>query len=482
MKYATLDDGGVGNTDWTELTPNSPSYYFVPEDGALREEYERGWKITEAMPVNSVGIATARDALTIHFSQGDTWNVVEDFISLPEDEARQKYGLGKDARDWKVVFAQKDLKDSGPTRQRLAEVYYRPFDVRHTYYTGNSRGFHCMPRSTVMDHFFQHDNTGLVTSRLTKGEDFAHAQMTKHITEVICMSPKTSNNGFVFPLWLYPRESTDLLDSAPRERAPNLAPAFVAALTKAVGKTPSPEDTLAYIYAILYAPSYRARYADFLKRDFPRVPLTTDHELFDTLVAIGTELIALHTMQTTLPRITGFPEAGGNEVVKVRFTLATPPSERRGSMRSIGGMQPGTAKSHPPRSPFVAKGEEAVGSREARGNVVMRSESHPPRSPFVPKGEAKAALPKREGGAGRVWINDAQYFEGVPEAVWAMHIGGYRVAEKWLKDRKGRALSYDDLSHYQNVIATLARTLALQTGIDDAIESAGGWPLCWPRG
>jgi hypothetical protein len=295
-----------------------------------------------------------------------------------------------------------------------------------------------MPRPAVMQHFFQHDNLGLVTSRLTKGENFAHAQMTRHITEVICMSPKTSNNGFVFPLWLYPRADEDLLDAAPKQKTANLAPAFVTALIEAVGVTPTPEDTLAYIYAILYAPSYRARYADFLKRDFPRVPLTTDRALFDKLVAIGRELIALHTMQTVLPRITGFPVAGSNEVAKVRCAAATPPSERRGSMRSIGGMQPGEAKSHPPRSPFV---------------------------------------PKREETTGRVWINDAQYFDDVPEAVWDMHIGGYRVAEKWLKDRKGRQLSYDDLTHYQKVVAALARTLDLQALLDRAIDSSGGWPL-----
>ena len=78
---------------------------------------------------------------------------------------------------------------------------------------------------------------------------------------------------------------------------------------------------------------------------------------------------------------------------------------------------------------------------------------------------------------GRVHINPAQYFDGVPQAVWDMHIGGYRVAEKWLKDRKGRMLSYDDLTHYQAVIAVLARTLHLQAQLDAAIASAGGWPL-----
>ena len=144
---------------------------------------------------------------------------------------------------------------------------------------------------------------------------------------------------------------------------------------------------------------------DFLRRDFPRVPLTSDTNLFKKLVALGHELIGLHTLQTAPARITGFPVAGSNEVGKVRFGI--------------------------------------------------------------------------EAGAptGRVWINDAQYFDGVPQAVWDMHIGGYRVAEKWLKDRKGRLLGYDDITHYQHTLAALARTLAIQAELDAAVHAAGGWPL-----
>jgi hypothetical protein len=174
-----------------------------------------------------------------------------------------------------------------------------------------------------------------------------------------------------------------------------------------------PEETLAYIYALLYAPSYRARYADFLKRDFPRVPLTSDRALLDSLLEAGRELIALHTMQIILPRITRFDVAGGSEVVKVRWVP-----------------DPSPANPHP-------DGSET----------------------------------------GRIYINPAQYFDGVPQAVWDTHIGGYRVAEKWLKDRKGRKLSYDELTHYQSVIAALARTIELQSDIDVAIVKAGGWPL-----
>lgn len=403
-KYAALDAQDVEKLTWTELQSASPNYYFVPQDAELAEEYKKGWKITEAMPVNSVGIATARDALTVHFSEEGAWKTASDFASISVEEARAKYNLGKDARDWKVAFAQKDLNESGPSRGQLARVLYRPFDVRHTYYTGRSRGFHCMPRAAVMDHIFCHENIALVTSRLTKGEDFAHAQATRHITEVICMSPKTSNNGFVFPLWLYLSKSpTDLLDSAHTERRPNLAPDFLEQFQAAIGHALAPEDALAWIYAILYTPGYRTRYADFLKRDFPRIPLPSSRALFDQLVPIGRELIALHVMEQVQPRITSYPVAGSSVVDNVRYAPGEP--------------------------------------------------------------------------IGRVYINPQQYFDGVPQQIWDMHIGGYRVAEKWLKDRKGRELSYDDLTHYQNVIAALARTLELQAELDAAIVAAGGWPL-----
>lgn len=403
-KYAMLDASDVRNTEWTQLEPTAPNYYFVWEDAETRNEYETLWKITDVMPVNSVGIATARDKLSIHFTADDIWTTVQEFSKLPAEEAREKYHLRRDARDWKVHLAQEDLLSSGPNRERVTPVLYRPFDTRYTYYTGRSRGFHCMPRPAVMQHLFQRSNIALITSRLTKGETFAHAQMATTITEVICMSPKTSNNGFVFPLWLYSDDS-ELLDRDADEKQANIAHEFAEALCRSVGRPATPEDTLAWIYAILYAPSYRQRYGDFLKRDFPRVPLPGSADLFGRLITLGHELISLHTMAQRCARITGFPEAGSNVVDKPRWSL-----------------------------------------------------------------QAGQAL-------GRVYINRQQYFEGVPATVWEQRIGGYRVAEKWLKDRKGRALSYDELEHYQQVIAALARTLDLQAEIDAAINHAGGWPL-----
>lgn len=156
-------------------------------------------------------------------------------------------------------------------------------------------------------------------------------------------------------------------------------------------------------------------------------------------------------MDTTLPRITGYPVAGSNEVVKPRWAK--------------------DPKSTPPRpspSPAAKGRETSANSTPASKDGLHSSALSLSRS----EGEGRGGV-----ALGRVYINTDQYFDGMPQAVWDMHIGGYRVAEKWLKDRKGRELSYDDLSHYQSVIAALARTLELQTALDTTIQFAGGWPL-----
>ena len=76
---------------------------------------------------------------------------------------------------------------------------------------------------------------------------------------------------------------------------------------------------------------------------------------------------------------------------------------------------------------------------------------------------------------GRVWINKKQYFENVPNEVWDFHIGGYQVCEKWLKDRKGRTLSYDDINHYMKIVSAISETIRIMAEIDETIEEHGGW-------
>ncbi len=472
-----LETHSLPDTPWQALQPALPQLLLVPRDETDAAEYERGWKVTDIFPVNSVGIVTARDSLTIHFTKESLTHTAERFSKLPVEEARDQFKLGKDVRDWTVAGAQRDLNDTrrpatkadGTALQpeppksawpldlsRVVPIAYRPFDTRFTYFTGKSKGFHCMPRSQVMQHLSNpadFPNLALVTSRLTKGESFAHAQITDKITEVICMSPQTSNNGFVFPLWLLPKQSDpnqppgawaagrsvqvkeetaqragDTERSAlplrllATQRSPNLAPAFLAALAQALDRPVAgphglpegvtPEEVLAYVYAVLHAPSYRSRYAGFLKSDFPRIPLlnqalapvdsaqaaTKFIAIWNALLPLGQQLIELHLLKNVPAALrVRFAVQGNNEVEKPRFEN------------------------------------------------------------------------------GRVWINASQYFDGVPVDTWSFKVGGYQVCEKWLKDRKGRQLDFADIQHYGSVVAALTRTRELMQEID-AIANDQLWP------
>jgi hypothetical protein len=169
-----------------------------------------------------------------------------------------------------------------------------------------------------------------------------------------------------------------------------------------------PEDIFHYAYAVFHSPGYRSRYGEFLKIDFPRLPLTVNLELLRALARLGGELTALHLLES--PK------------------LDKPITE------FIGGRQP---------------------------EVEMISWSH-----------------------NTVWIDKAQTtgFQRVREDVWNFHIGGYQVCQKWLKDRKGRKLSKDDIAHYHKIVIALTQTIRIMAEIDEVIEAHGGWPGAFVTG
>lgn len=399
-KYSYLNNHSVNYTQWKTLNPQTPFYLFVPQNTALLPEYEHGWKVTDIMPINSVGVLTARDSLTIHWTNNDTWKIVTDFVNLAPEQARIKYNLGEDARDWKVTMAQQDLKGSGLSKNKIVPILYRPFDTHYTYYTGNSRGFHCMPRSKVMRHMVSGENLGMQLCRQIVSDTWRHILATNLLTDDCHVSNKTRERGYTFPLYLYPETQTER--NMGMIRCSNLSKDFLNAITSKLGYTPTPETIFYYIYAIFHSPTYRNRYAEFLKIDFPRVPLTSDNELFRQLAAYGEELVALHLMKS--PKLnnltTQFVDAEGNRVVDAGH-------------------------------PKFSQSEITINRKGDR-------------------------------------------FIGVHENVWNFHVGGYQVCQKWLKDRKGRSLSNEDILHYQGIVVALKETIELMAKIDAAIP---GFPI-----
>ncbi len=431
-KYEWLSKNDIRptETDWTELSPNSPYYFFVERDESRRKEYEAGCKINNILTENNVGIVTARDSLTIQQTANNIWDTVNDFASLPPEEARSKYSLGKDVQSWKVHLAQTDLNTSPLKKNKIVPILYRPFDTRFTYYTGKSGGFICRPIYKIMCHMLRGENLGLTIGRAGQVIDQGEWDIvfcTKNITE-FNLYRRGGNN--IFPLYLYPKGETNNLfvdsdwPAGKDGRIPNLSREFVEEFAESVKlefvsdgvgdlkKTFGPEDVFHYIYAVFHSLEYRRRYAEFLKIDFPRVPLPKSKPLLRKFCDVGEKLVKLHLMESPIledeKKRPKFPEEG-NSVVEKGY----------------------------------------------------------------PKYVAHANRPQK----GKVYINKDQYFEGVRPEVWEFHIGGYQVCEKWLKDRRQRELSYEDISHYEKIVVALGETIRLMKQIDEVIDAHGGWPL-----
>ncbi|GAB1406432.1 DNA methyltransferase [Thermomonas brevis] len=398
-KYAALDNGDVASWEWAAVEVKEPAFLFNFRDEKIVQEYERNFRLGEVFgEINEPvpGFATQHDDFAISWGpQTAVAKVAALLATRDETEAREQFNLCTQSQ-WQYQRAKSELPHVD-LDEALLSLSYRPFDTR---WTVDNRNVLVHRRRRITDQMLR-PNLALVMPK--NAEAFGGVDQGPYfvVSRPADLNLYRRGGAYLLPLWVH---GSDLLIITPSTGRPNLAPQFLEDFATAIGHAPAPEDVLAWIYAVLYTPSYRSRYADQLKRDFPRIPLPPNAALYQRLRDIGAELIALHVMDQTLPRITRFDVAGDNRVDKVRWS--------------------------------------ADGS-----------------------------------GTGRVWINATQHFDRVPQAVWDMHIGGYRVAEKWLKDRKARALSYDDLEHYQRVIAALARTLELQDELDAAIARAGGWPL-----
>ena len=315
-RYKKLSETDVQSTAWCELQPSSSYYLFLPQETDYSAEYETGWIITDIFDVHSVGMATGRDKLTIHRTAEAVRETVTGFASFSVDEARERHGLPRDTHHWQTHRAQVDIRNHPDVEQHITPIHYRPFDTRWTYYTGQS-GFHSRPNYNIMRHL-QKENVALSICNIVTSSIWQHVLITDKITEKCYISNRGSESGHVFPLYLYPDSGGLGLEA---ERELNFKPAFLTAFSESL-KLPqtapfglpegtAPEKILAYIYAVLYSPTYRERYYEFLKYDFPRIPLPQDIDQFRNLAALGQELINWHLLKNvSRPEVAPIEERG----------------------------------------------------------------------------------------------------------------------------------------------------------------------------
>ncbi len=352
-KYEFLDKATIDSVGYKEIIPKAPMYFFVPKDFGLQNEYDKGFIVSNLFIQNSMGVTTGHDKELVSFKPFGT-----------------------------------------PTN---VEYFYRPFDNMWLDYDTSKV---VRARETIMRHL-QKDNIAICLIKVNSSVDgLFKVFATSGVTDKTLLSSKDNTN--VFPLYIYKE------NMGKEERIVNFNKNLYDSIAKGLNYLPCyddnilvdptseydgvlyPQDLFDYIYAVLHRPSYRERYKEFLKIDFPRIPYPTDWEKFRDLVEKGEELRLLHLMED-LPSKTGvsFPAAGTMQVDCYRWQ------------------------------------------------------------------------------DNRVYINSDQYFEGVPESAWNFYIGGYQPAQKWLKDRKGLTLRFEDVKHYQRIIYVLQQTERIMNEIDN---------------
>lgn len=383
-KYETLDKNNWSNIEWNQLETPDPNYFFIPKNYELQAKYEKYFKVSSLLTVNTSGIQTHRDNLVIANTDKELSNKIRCFFENT-DKAMLDLGL-KETKSWKTANA---LQNNTIDNTKITSICYRPFDIKSIYYDSKliDRG-----RENIMKHFLGKENIGLCLMRsLVNIKTFKTVFITKNILDKNFYGFQT----YLFPLYLY-----NINMDGSYEKTPNFDTEILKVIESQLGlkleKDFSPEDLLDYIYALLHSPSYREKYQEFLKIDFPRVPYPKDKETFWGLVKLGSQLRNYHLMEHAKIEkyITTYPKSGDNIVVK--------------------------------------------------------------------------KYPKYKEG--KVYINETQYFDNVPEVAWKFYIGGYQPAQKWLKDRREQELSMEDIMHYQKIIVALTNTDRLMKEIDEIIK------------
>ena len=412
-KYAFLSGNTLSSIKWNIVQTLEPTLFFVPKDFSLKLNYDKGFSISELMQITNSGVTTDRDTLFYDYDDNILENRIKTLLSGNiSSEFIEKFNV-KDSSSYKITERIKNVKFD---KTYLTECQYRPFDYMYCYYDPKiiSR-----PGEAALKHINNHENLGLILMRKQQNiPDFKTVLVTTAIIDKNFFGFQT----YVFPLYLYPSESELGFDT---ERKPNLDETIWRTIENWVK------------YGQAYKPLTANEQSGELGFDAaPEEPhFLTPEDIFDYIYGV------LHSPH--------FREKY-KEFLKVDF----------------------------PRIPYPKNAEEFEHYKECGHQLRELHLMHNvPEGPvrFDNLGNGKVEYirwqwNKDDSYSGNVWINDAQCFSNVPTKAWEMYIGGYQPAQKWLKDRKGRVLSTEDIEHYEKIISVLLETNRIMQKMDNPIE------------
>lgn len=393
--------------EWQEVRLDKPMYYFANKDNAGKTQYEKGVRVNDLFRLHSTGIVTMGDNFIVAESKEELQRRVMGLLegAYTEQELNQKFGLGKNYAKW-VLANRSGLSFN---EDKIIPFSYRPFDKRYTYFDNKLVWRH---REKVMQHFLLGENIGLDICRQIISNSFSHVFVVDAVTDDSFVSNKSRERGYVLPLYLYHDDGT---------RTANLDTAVVKNLLQSLQVV-----IAGATYGLEFVPDATIKDEQVYRDDIKQFTLVCPEDLLDYAYAV------LHTPKY-LEKY--------NELLKVDFPRI--PKPRNGAQFWD----------------LVERG------RQLRSLHLMHSSIlDQPITIYPIMGTDEIERVDYEDG--KVWINQEQYFGNIPNTAWNHYVGGYQPAQKYLKDRRGRKLSNEEIEHYQKIITVLTRTIEFMSQLD----------------
>ena len=409
-KYIACTNNSLETIKWARLKPNKPFYFLSQQNEKGRKQYDTGWSVRDIFPLNNTGIVSKRDKIAFHFEQNTLIKVLKDFQNLPEEELKRKYEF-KESRDGKVDFVKIHILEYGIEEKFLQKILYRPFDKRWTYYTDKSKGFLGWPVYDVMRHMLAGENVGLIATRVNRQVRLGYFFAANQLTDFHILD-SAGDSTYLFPLYLYPEPGEQKGRKGELSfEEPNLQK-----------KT----ENFSLEFRKFIDTKYKRRY--------------TPEEIFGYIYAV------LHAP--------GYREKY-KEFLKSDFPRV-PFVDDRKKFEKLSALGWELAETHLMRDGAINQLKRAyknMGAYMGKGNDTVEY--------------GKFALT----GDKKLYINQDNYFANIPLDVWEFHIGGYQVIDKYLKSRKSRKLSLDEINTIETITQVLAFTIEQMKRIDSEFAS-----------
>jgi len=394
LKYSFLYENSLKSIPFKQLEPSKPYVLFVDRQEMIIENPLNLFLLNDLFLESVTGTQTGNDKLLMSSSVSNLKMKLE------------------------------QVSNNSVNVEYFKRIRYRPFDDGIMYYLKNMNKEEFgvpIPKSyrsryKVMRNM-TYKNDALIIGRQGQVVGNMTWNLVYTSNAVVDLNMFYRGGGMVFPFYIYPENNNQQTIGDTTQRKPNLNKEIVNKIAEKLGltftnekettkETFAPIDILNYIYAVLHSPTYREKYKEFLKIDFPRVPYPKDIKTFWELVKFGKEVREIHLLES-------------NKV-----------------------------------EDYITSYEMVEDAENDHNEITTKI------------GKKDWEIIDTEKQLGRIWINESKYFDNIPVTAWEFYIGGYQPAQKWLKDRKERELKFEDILHYQKIIVALTETDRIMKEID----------------